>query len=157
MKSLTWLLAGALAFVLAVPAMAGEGHQCEQSADQCLAYFAKKLENYGWVGIELDENEDTGVMTVTAVVEDSPALTAGFKVGDILYALNGVELNEANKEKLKVAKGDWVPGAMVTYTVKRGGEKKDLQVTLGELPRDVMAQWIGNHMLEAHMQVAATQ
>ena len=43
------------------------------------------------------------------------------------------------------------------FTVMRDGQKKDLEVTLGELPRDVMAQWIGNHMLESHMQVAATQ
>jgi predicted metalloprotease with PDZ domain len=156
MKHFTWLLAGALALALAVPAMAGEGHKCDQSVEQCLAYYAKKLENYGWVGIELDKNDDTGVMTVTVVVEESPAVKAGFKKGDILIALNGVELSEENKEKLKAAKGDWVPGAMVTYTVERQGKNKDLQVTLGELPRDVMAQWIGNHMLEAHMEFAVS-
>ena len=157
MKSFTWLLAGALAVVLAAPAMAGEGHACDQSADQCLAYYAKKFKNYGWVGIELDENKETGAMTVTTVIEDSPALKAGFMKGDILFALNGVELSEKNKEKLKAAKGDWVPGAVAVYTVKRDGNSKDLEVTLGKLPRDVMAQWIGNHMVESHMQVAATQ
>ena len=157
MKSFTWLLAGTLALVLAAPAMAGEGHACDQTADQCLAYYAKKFDNYGWVGIELDENKETGVMTVTTVVEDSPALKAGFMKGDILFALNGVELSEENKDKLKAAKGDWVPGAMATYTVMREGKSKDLQVTLGQLPHEVMAQWIGNHMLESHMQVAATQ
>jgi predicted metalloprotease with PDZ domain len=154
MKYSAWLLAGVLALGLALPAMAGEGHQCEQSAEQCLAYYGKEFPNRGWVGIELDQNEETGVMTVSNVIEKSPAMTAGFKKGDILFALNGVELGEENKEKLKAAKGDWVPGAMVTYTVKREGTSEDLKVTLGEMPRDVMAQMIGNHMLDSHMEVA---
>jgi S1-C subfamily serine protease len=137
--------------------MAGEGGECEQSAEACLAYFANKADSYGWVGIELDRNEETGVMMVSRVVEESPAVKAGFKEGDVLFALNGVELSDENKEKLKAAKGDWTPGTEVTYTIKRKGKSKELSVTLAEVPRDVLAQWVGNHMLDSHAELASAE
>ena len=157
MKRISWLLAGVFALVLAVPAFAGGDEACEQSTEACLAYFAKKADNYGWVGIELDRNEESGVMTISKVVEESPAMKGGFKSGDILIALNGVELSEDNKAELKEAKGDWSPGQEVTYTIKREGKKTDVMITLAQVPNDVLAQWVGSHMVESHMEVASTQ
>lgn len=166
MKRITWLLAGVLALGLSVPAMAGEGHAkkdgeaysaCEQSAEACIAYFAKKADNHGWVGIELDRDEESGVLTITRVVEESPAAEGGFKTGDVLFALNGVELNDDNKEALKEAKGEWAPGQEVAYTVKRKNEDVMLDIVLAEVPQDVLAQWVGNHMIESHMEVASAQ
>lgn len=159
MKRFSWLLVAVLALVLAAPAMAGEGYgkKCKQSAEACLVYYSEKLDSYGWVGIELDRDEETGVMTVTQVIEDSPAMKSGLKKGDILFALNGVHLNEENKEKLKTAKGDWAPGNEVAYTVKRNDKKVKVALTLGEMPRDVLAQMIGNHMLSSHMELASNE
>lgn len=159
MKRFSWLLAAVLAPGLAGPAVAGEGHsgKCEQSAEACLTYFSEKFESYGWVGIELDRDEETGVMTVTRVIEDSPAMASGLEKGDILLTLNGVRLNDENKEKLEAAKGDWAPGNEVTYTVKRNRKKMKLALTLSEVPHDVLAQWVGNHMLNAHMELASNQ
>jgi C-terminal processing protease CtpA/Prc len=162
MKRITWLLAGVVALGLSVPAMAGgdkhgEYAACEQSAEACLAYFSDKADNYGWVGIELDMDEESGVMTITRVVEESPAAKGGFKAGDVLFALNGVELSDDNKEALKEAKGKWAPGQEVAYTVKRENEDVMVDIVLAEVPKDVLAQWIGNHMLDSHMEVASAQ
>ncbi len=43
---------------------------------------------------------------------------------------------------------DWAPGQEVIYTVKRNGYDKEISLTLAPMPADVMAQWIGKHMIE---------
>ena len=49
------------------------------------------------------------------------------------------------------------PGKTVTYTVVRNGSEKDLKVELGSIPETVMAQWIGQHMLTAHVDPSEDQ
>jgi len=46
-----------------------------------------------------------------------------------------------------------VPGAEITYTVKRGGKSKELDVTLAGIPDAVMAQWVGKHMADDHAEI----
>jgi len=125
-------------------------HKCKASAQDCLNGMAAQFRDRGWVGIELDMNEETGVMSVTKVEPRSPAYDAGFTEGDVLVALNGVRLDEANKEKVYAAKEKMTAGTTVTYTVARDGQKKDLDVTLGQIPEAVLAKWIGRHMIEGH-------
>lgn len=166
------LLVAALALGIAAPALAGGDHAkksgdhakksesskaCEMSAEECLAYFAKKADNYGWVGIELDEAKDETHMVVTKVVEESPAYAAGFKVNDVLWAMNGVELVDTNKDQLKEVRGEWAPGQTVTYTLRRGDKDVETKLTLGKMPREVLAQIVGAHMLDSHSQLAANQ
>jgi S1-C subfamily serine protease len=106
-----------------------------------------KMQDRGWVGIEYDED----TMAVSRVVPDSPAMAAGFKDGDVMTAVNGIPLNDDNNAQLK--KIDWRPGSELTYTVMRNGASKSLNVTLGKLPKEVMAQWVGTHMIEQHASV----
>ena len=42
--------------------------------------------------------------------------------------------------------------------MKRDGKKAVVEATLGEVPEQVMAQWIGEHMLDqhAHIEVASS-
>jgi len=50
------------------------------------------------------------------------------------------------------------PGAELTCTVSRKGSKVDLEVELGELPENVMAQWIGGYMIDhAEVQVVSKE
>ena len=43
------------------------------------------------------------------------------------------------------------PGKTITLTIERAGVKKDVDVQLATLPRHVMAQWIGNHVIDHHL------
>jgi len=132
---------------LALPAAAGEkGHKCEASTQACLNKMAVKLAGRGWVGIHKDKTHHE--VTIKEVVAGSPAEQAGLKSGDVLVAQNGIAYTKANKAKLKAAYKSFTPGATVNYTVRRGGQQLEVPVTLGEVPRDVLAQWVGNHMLE---------
>ena len=131
---------------LAAPLAAGEKHSCKASTQDCLNYMKTNMSEKGWVGIEYDPDTNT----VIRVIENSPAEDAGFKKGDHMVAMNGVELSEENEGTLKKISSAMTPGNTITYTVERAGMRKKVDVTLGSLPDKVLAQWVGNHMLEAH-------
>jgi predicted metalloprotease with PDZ domain len=134
--------------VTSAPAMAGEGHRCTASTQDCLNYMVKNLKDRGWLGIEMDDKGGIDKMIVTKVVEHSPAEKAGFKVGDTLAAVNGIAFSEDNQQQLKDIQYSMKPGAEFSYTVSRKGSTIDLHAELGELPESVMAQWIGGHMID---------
>lgn len=153
MKNKIWIALLAVA-VLGGIAVAGEGHKCTADTQACLNMMAQNLKSKGWVGIELDQDEESGKMTITAVVPESPASSAGLQEGDVLLAMNGIQLIEENKEKTYAAMKAMVPGKQVNYTVdrkgcchKKGGET-EVAVTLGEIPDKLMAEWLGRHMLD---------
>lgn len=135
--------------LVAGKAAAGEG-KCSAEASVCLNEFAKRLQTKGWVGIEMDDYE-TGNPTITKVIADSPAEAAGFAVGDRIVAFNGEAYGKENETALKKAYKQMIPGNTVTFTVERAGSRVDLPVKLGRIPEQLMAQWIGQHMLEAHV------
>jgi C-terminal processing protease CtpA/Prc len=151
MKKLTALIAGALVVAVAVPALAGEGHyeKCSADAQACLDKMATKLHNKGFMGIEFDKNED-GQYIIKKVIEDAPAATAGFKVGDIVLSVNEAKWDD--REAMK--KVDWSPGSQMTVKIKRGGKKQVLNLTLATMPDEVVAKYIGAHMIEDHVAVA---
>lgn len=144
-----------LTLALALPAWAG-GEKCPYPTQECLDYMAANLKNSGWAGVELEINEDTGARVVKKVVPGSPAEAAGIQVGDVLVSLNGTRLAKGNEEAIMQTKKDMKPGQTVSYVISRNGLDKKVELTLAPMPADVMAAYIGQHMLEhANTQVAA--
>jgi C-terminal processing protease CtpA/Prc len=144
----------ACAAVLALAtAVAGEGDKkCTGTTQDCLDYMAANLKERGWVGVEMDAAEH-GYHAVARVVEDSPAERAGMQVGDVLIAINGIDLAEADKATWHGLQAEMKPGKTIRYTVERKGREINVAVELGRVPDAVLAQWVGNHMLE-HATVA---
>ena len=151
MKRIALLLGAAL--VCAAPVFAGDGEKGGSDAQSCLDHMSGMKEAKGWVGLEFDPENKTPYV-VTKVVHGSPAQKAGFKEGDILSALNGIQLSD--KEGMKKAKSAMKPGNKVTYTVTRMGKNTDLAVTLGTMPDEVFAQMVGAHLLQNHVAAAAS-
>lgn len=148
MRRSTVLLAIAVATVLALPAIAGEGKACTYSTQECLDHMSTKMRSAGWVGIEYDKDEKTKAVLVKSVLDGSPAAAAGFHAGDVLFALNGVQLATASDEEMKKARAEWKPGQQVTYTIQRHGKNQEIALTLGAWPADQLAKTVGKHMLE---------
>lgn len=136
----------AVAVLAAVPVFAGSYEKCDGDTQECLDYMANKMKNSGWVGVELDHGEQ-GELVVTKVVAGSPAEKAGIQPKDVLFAINGIEYKEENESKLMKQKQSMKPGDSITWTVKRAGYNKDLKITLGRMPADLLARYIGEHMM----------
>lgn len=141
-----WL--GALAACLVAASTAAGGGKCPYSTQECLDLMALKMKDSGWVGVELDREEDHGPMTVTKIVPGSPAEKAGIQHDDVLVAINGITLEEANEKKLVEARAASKPGQSVTWTMRRDQQKRDVMITLGAMPADILARYIGEHMLQ---------
>ena len=143
---------------LAASGFALDASKCTSSTQDCLNYMSRNLENRGWVGIEVDDEGGIAQMFVSNVVEDSPADKAGFNRGDLLIAVNGVVFAESNKKKIRDIQYAMKAGDDVVYLVGRRRAKKELRVELGPLPDTVIAQQIGEHMMDhAEVKVASAE
>ncbi|MGA8224654.1 MAG: DegQ family serine endoprotease [Candidatus Acidiferrales bacterium] len=96
----------------------------------------------GYIGVHIQDvtpdiakqfglNQSRGVL-IGDVSPDTPGAKAGLKRGDVILALNGQELNDANQLRLQVAQT--APGTSVKLSVWREGKTLDKTLTLGELP-----------------------
>ncbi len=146
MRRSVGLLAIAIAAVMALPAIAGDG-KCSYSTQECLDHMST-MRTAGWVGIEFDKDAKSKTLLVKNVLEGSPAAAAGLRSGDVLVSLNGVELASASDEDMKKARAEWKPGQEVKYTIQRDGKSQEMPLTLGAWPADMLAKTVGKHMLE---------
>jgi serine protease Do len=152
MKKIVLLLAVAVVLTAAGAVYAGDHGAKSASAESCLAEKANKMARHGWLGVET-EKAASGGYAVTAVAAGSPAEAAGFRAGDVLLALNGIRFAEENGEALKKAKAGLGVGSQVRYTVARNGGEQQLSATLAPVPREVLARWLGEDVLDHHVTV----
>jgi serine protease Do len=75
---------------------------------------------------------DTSGALVGEVTPDSPAAHSGLKQGDIIVAVNGQPVEDANQLRSRIGVMD--PNSTVTLKVRRNGSMQDVAVTLGEFP-----------------------
>ncbi len=84
---------------------------------------------------ELNRSFDLGVdegALVQAVAEGSPAARAGLRPGDVIVELGGESIRTVENVYAAIRKRD--PGDAVELTVVRGGDRRQVDVTLGRLP-----------------------
>ena len=154
-KLLTTTLTLALMMPVA-PLLAGEEayKTCPEDAATCARKIKENFEKRGWVGINMESDKESGVTVISNVVANSPAERAGFQVGDVLQGLNGIAYTEENKESLKAEYGSFQPGNTATFKVEREGKSIDIKVELEQIPQAILAQWVGQHVLEYHQSEA---
>jgi serine protease Do len=98
----------------------------------------------GWLGVliqdvTLDLAESFGMKQprgalVAKVLPDSPAQAAGMRVGDVIVGFNGREV--VNSANLPPIVGSSKVGVEIPVDIIRDGRKRQIEVTLGELPDD---------------------
>ncbi|HXL98430.1 MAG TPA: aspartyl protease family protein [Rhizomicrobium sp.] len=78
-------------------------------------------------------NESEGGFTVVDVTKGAPAEVAGLKVGDEIVAVDGKPAKTIHLYDLRQRLRDDAPGTVVTFSVKNGGQARDVAVTLRDL------------------------
>ncbi len=122
--------------------------RCSGTVDECVEYMTRKMKSSGWIGVELAIDERTGVFTIEHVLPDSPAAAAKLRKGDILTAINGRPILEY-REKMMAGDSDCSkPGQLVTYSIRRDGAERDIRLVIAPMPAEVLARYIGQHLLE---------
>jgi S1-C subfamily serine protease len=95
--------------------------------------FARGRIARGYIGVGVQPIRVPAALIVVAIEPGSPAGTAGIIVGDILTAVDDVAVTDA-EDLMGVLDGHRI-GQTVTVRAIRGGEPRDLTVTIGERPR----------------------
>lgn len=139
--------AASLTSLLAAPVLAG-GERCTRSTKDCIEEMKTAIASKGWAGIEVEKMENG--LVVLAVTPGSPAERAGFKVGDVLAALNGVRYTDENKDALYAMKKSLKPGSTARYTIIRTGSERTLAVKLAPVPDDIRDRWMREHLEHDH-------
>ncbi|MBQ1257020.1 MAG: S41 family peptidase, partial [Clostridia bacterium] len=89
---------------------------------------------YSGIGILVSSDKEGG-LSVNRVFKDSPAMTAGLLVGDVITRVNGTPVSARTTEDLNNAvalvKGE--DGTTVEITVSRKGEEKNFTVMRGKV------------------------
>jgi len=86
--------------------------------------FTIVLSVWGYVDVEHPTT------TIGSIGEASPALAAGLQKGDVLVALDGAPIDTWDEFQSRMAATD--SGQVVTVTVQRGGQEKEIAATLEE-------------------------
>ena len=85
----------------------------------------------GFLGVQITAAPNGGA-EITSVTPNSPASSAGLKVGDIIVAVNGQAV--ATNADAADAIGSLSPGSKVTLKYQRGSTANTVTVTLGAFP-----------------------
>jgi serine protease Do len=129
---------------LAVPA-----NMVAQVADS-LVRTGKVVRGYLGIGIQnitpalaesfaLKSNEGA---LISDIVPNSPATASGLKEGDVILAINGEPVADANELKLKVS--SLAPGTKIDLDVLRDGETKKFTAVSGQRPGIARSgEWMG--------------
>jgi serine protease Do len=88
--------------------------------------------------------KDTSGALVGQVTPNSPASHSDLKRGDIIVAINGEPVADANQLRMKI--GMMAPNSTVNFKVMRNGQPMNVSVTLGEIPsKEERASLDNNH------------
>ena len=123
----------------------GDPYSAYYDEEQTSALMETTQGEYGGIGVVLTQNLDTGVTTASSVYEDSPAMKAGMKDGDIIYQVEGRDVSGMALEEISGSiKGE--KGTTVEITVLRGEEREEVSLTI---TRDtIQAETVKTRMLE---------
>lgn len=123
----------------------GDPYSAYYDEEQTSALMETTQGEYGGIGVVLTQNLDTGVTTASSVYEDSPAMKAGMKDGDIIYQVEGRDVSGMDLEEISGnIKGE--KGTTVEITVLRGEDREEVTLTI---TRDtIQAETVKTRMLE---------
>lgn len=101
----------------------------------------------GWLGVviqpvskDLAESfglDDTTGALVSDVSDDSPAKKAGLQAGDVIISADGNEIDDSTTLPRLI--GKVAPGDDIKLKVMRGGDERDIDVTVGDWPENLQA------------------
>ena len=131
------------------PQLAVAGKRCTYPAQECLDHIVEKYRKRGWMGVEIEMNEETGIIEITHVHGGAPAEKAGLRAGDIILEADGIPLTPEKLMQSKEMDEKLKPGATIVFTIKRcEAEPFKAAITLIRTPDFIVAGYLGKHMLE---------
>lgn len=123
---------------------------CPLDTQTCLDTKLKAYRNTAWDGIRVTSLDPAKEVIVVEVEKKSPGEKGDICVGDVLVAMDGRPFTEMQGEELYMAMQKLRIGQKVEYVLIRNKTKLHKTVIMEPLPEDLIALWIGRHMIHYH-------
>jgi putative serine protease PepD len=94
--------------------------------------IAGQAVQHAYLGVQIGDSPSGTGAVVSTVKADTPASKAGLKAGDVITAIDGDPV--ANADDLTAKINAHKPSQKVTLSVERGGKSLSIDVTLGVRP-----------------------
>lgn len=134
----TWLYKGAVAGL-------GDPYAAYYTEEEYQSLRDSTNGSYCGIGVEISQNISTGIVTITRVFEDGPAMEAGLCPGDILYKVGDMEATGQDLTMIvSRIKGEENTEAQIS--VARDGEEDYLEFQVKR--RVIEIQTVSSAMLE---------
>lgn len=112
----------------AVMSSLGDPYTVYYTADEFNAFMESSSGSYCGIGVVVQQNIQTGLVTAVRPYEDCPGYEAGIRPGDLILAVDGTEITGMDlNTAVALIKGE--EGTSVTITLQRDEEVFDVEVT----------------------------
>lgn len=112
----------------AVMSSLGDPYTVYYTADEFNAFMESSSGSYCGIGVVVQQNIQTGLVTAVRPYEDCPGYEAGIRPGDLILAVDGTEITGMDlNTAVALIKGE--EGTSVTITLQRDDEVFDVEVT----------------------------
>ena len=102
-------------------------------SDTYEAYQDASANRYQGIGVTITQDDETGGFLIMALTKDGPAQQAGLLEGDIILAVDGVDVTGGTMEDLKaLIQADFGRDALVTV-LRADGTREDIPVSCEEV------------------------
>jgi carboxyl-terminal processing protease len=121
----------------------GDVYSAYYTAEEYTALLESMTGTYKGIGITLQQDATTGIVTIVQVYEDGPAGRAGLQAGDAIYQVNGQDVTGQDIDQVV----SWIKeNDQVTISVARSGENDYITVDL--TLEEIETQTVTYKMLE---------
>ena len=112
----------------AVMGSLGDPYSVYYTGDEFKAFMESSSGSYCGIGVVVQQNMQTGLVTAVRPYEDCPGYEAGIRPGDLILAVDGTEITGMDlNTAVALIKGE--EGTSVTITLQRDEEVFDVEVT----------------------------
>ena len=105
-----------------------EPYSVYYNTEEAKSLFETTSGTFGGIGVGIQQDATTMLITFTTIYEDTPGEKAGFKAGDIVYKVDGEDVTGLDLDTV-VSKIRGEIGTEVTITVLRGANQKEYTAT----------------------------
>ena len=106
-----------------------EPYSVYYSAAEAKELFETTSGTFGGIGVAIQQDRTTGLITFTTIYKNAPGEKGGFKSGDIVYKVNGEDVSAQDLDTV-VSKIRGEIGTSVEITVLRGDARKEYTATV---------------------------
>lgn len=139
----------------------GDPYSVYYTENEYKAFLESSSGSYCGIGVVVQQNIETGIVTAVRPYENCPGYEAGIRPGDIILAVNGTEITGMDlNAAVSMIRGE--EGTKVTLTIRREEEEFDVEVTRRQIDVETVSYKmlqdnIGYILVEEFDEVTAKQ